>query len=1851
MERKNMQHLLSSAFFLFAFIVRYTAAGESSFNAFVGTTVALPCTVDTKQCGALHSVKWYRDMSRIYVFSHAGGIARAEGDATDRMTVEYTENSMEARLKISPVEVDDEATYKCEITYLEVRENCDVVQIVKLTTLVKPTSVTIRDNHGTQLVNTSMLGPKDEGTDVEIICEAGGGKPVPMVRWYNQSTELKWATYSQSVDRNGMGTGRSQLKVTLSKGDLGTKFECRVESTALEHPIIAFVVAEVYVRPTKMEVSSVNRNAIAGMKVMLLCDVHGAKPAAEVTWFNGSSAVNTSFYVSDRESNRDGTYTTKSTLEFVASRYENGKTFYCNAENQVTRNNNEPALHGNVLVEIQYPPVVSVSPLNITVNESANPFLGCSYVANPQELQKVIWSRDEKNLSLSDQRYEGGTIRNPPLRIKNVSREDMGYYHCWLENSVNMVKSENSIFLNVMYPPVVTVLMEPAVVKAVDKSTVILECNVTTGNPSNLQKVRWYLGGELMKELPECNYTTYENGTRDSGGPFCVGVDPSILKLESVQENFAGNYTCQGMNAAGWGAESEPQELIVYYPPSAAKLRFFPSRVVKSASVNLECSIDDPGRPENTTFLWYRGSHLIPEITTSNWTISPVTLETRSNFTCIPQNDGGQGKPDTVEINVDAPPSFIQNLIPYQGILYNSKNISLTCRVECWPVCSIVWLIDGKPLDKNTSSLYYVRTEIYPSDVKKNDFESVESTLIWNLTAWPHHQLDKSAPNTNYTCRSYANGVGAGVVSTSEVAVDYAPEEVGIFYQDQTFLAPNHVINVVEGQHLTPVKCVGKGHPTLNFLWRKNDTSEPIKTDTLQLTTLSRYNSGSFICEASNKHGTAAIKTYFNVQYIPECSVTMIQKEGKPTLVCTAMANPQEVSFSWRMEEYNETYVETENIIQDGLNSYLFLDSAADSARTYYCYVNNSVGTSSPCEKSVAGARPWWNTMEDENKIIAIIASSAVLILCVLVICIIIIILCRRKRANTKLPNQSSLADKTGLGTAPPIGGIADPTYDPDKGFYENLPFHSMQNPPNKPISVIAPFNQGQTHNFPKPNPFSHQNSAFKTSTKSMQNLSIKRHQSFSGFPRNLHPISHSNNFLNVSNSQYFRYMQPALSTNNPLQRPYSSQILLNRLPMSNNLHNLPTTLQNQSGNSTISAISIKDHNLNTLGVNSSVTEPRKVSSSFSLQPKNQNDDNPDVKIISKSESDSNSRNLKVKSNKNIEGNVKHFKAKATMKENGTQSDTEVQNKSNDYLKKHKCYSPTFHSLRCKKHSKKRTLVYAVPKRILSDGDLPNCQDSGASDNESFKHYHIVPIPAPRCKKHRRKEIIYQNVAEALRNKSLMDTSNDSSIDLSTGKILDDAATTEVEVHSLPRLKEGQSRDSNKVNSDSPSSKTIDPVVSSPVSTKTLTSPVVTSRVDTRPKLVAVSPKRLNEISVTNSAFKRSPTVKVCPFSKSKNEIQKGALSIQIQAKIKGSSSQNPSPNPSIQSAKSDAGNPKEPFIRKTKDEPKNSPKPNDHSELKSNTKNSPNLPKANGHSEPKSNTKNSPNLPKANDLSEPKSNNKNSPNLPKAKNSPSKTFLSPKTSSQNTSSIASDAEVPKMPLLDTSEKKWSPKSNQSNRQNAFYTLTAPHHKPSNMDLASHYSATIPHPKHSKLIPRALFQEQQLPKSKSFSSKTKQKKHFQIPLQKCHSFKFQTAESYFQPIKNLHEENLMKNGYISDYADSNRVMRPNNKREKHKQKTNGPLVVMRQSDYQDSLHFQENVHGSVHLQYPQPGLNSPLKPQTGRPNGLVYADLDMPKPSKKVSSNNMSKSKQPKHKPKTEYATLQFNDIGQEIDV
>lgn len=125
------------------------------------------------------------------------------------------------------------------------------------------------------------------------------------------------------------------------------------------------------------------------------------------------------------------------------------------------------------------------------------------------------------------------------------------------------------------------------------------------------------------------------------------------------------------------------------------------------------------------------------------------------------------------EFFLPAPPAFIERLPPYHGALVNATNINISCRVECSPLCSVHWLKDGKFLNLNSSSsLYSVSNTVIPPDTRTNDFESIRSMLIWNMSAWPGGQLDRIHDSANYTCQSTRNEVGLGVKSSTAFRVE-----------------------------------------------------------------------------------------------------------------------------------------------------------------------------------------------------------------------------------------------------------------------------------------------------------------------------------------------------------------------------------------------------------------------------------------------------------------------------------------------------------------------------------------------------------------------------------------------------------------------------------------------------------------------------------------------------------------------------------------------------------------------------------------------------------------------------------------------------------------------------------------------------------------------------------------------------------------------------------------------------------------------------------------------------------------------------------------------------------------------
>ncbi|XP_054282602.1 hemicentin-1-like isoform X3 [Macrosteles quadrilineatus] len=1003
---------------------------QRDMKGLVGETIQLPCSVNTETCGDLHSIKWYRGSSRIYVFSEMAGIARAEGEYSERAELQYTPNSTVSHLKVRQLQVADEAVYKCEITYLEVREGCQVVQFINLITLIKPNSVTLfrtslaKDN---ELKNATKVGPLSEDDELLLICETEGGKPTPSVQWWNGSSQIHGDTEVEL--QNGQTVARKKIKITISRGDLGARYECRVQNDALESPLVAYVDLDVYVRPLSLNLSGVEHHVVQGTNVLLQCLVVGARPAATITWYNGTNPIPANS--TERQMQTDGTFDTVSSLSFTATRFENGGSLTCEATNDVMESRNEVPMRDNIKLEVMYPPIVTVYPENITVNESMNITILCHYEANPSSLRSIKWLRNNEVIKAQ----EGGE-RSPTgadedsvdgldgtvLTVKTATRNHHGIYTCMLENEVGVSTSSNEANVSVYYKPIVNLTTNPPTpVSELDHQNITLLCQVYTGYPDTLLAVRWYLDGELLKELPECGA---------SNATLC-DIDPSKLLLEEVERRFHGNYSCAGMNEAGWGPISAATPVIVYYPPGDTSLVYTPNQVKKKGSVTLMCSVRDEGRPPGPIYRWLRGGHLIHDVTSANWTIDPVTLETESNFTCIAENDGGQSVPATVAFKVLAPPNFIERPHPYFGARWNDQYINLTCRVECSPLCTISWTKNGRPIDKAMNNRYDIREVVERSNPTANIFESVRSTLIWNMSAWPGAQLDRLSDNANYSCHSSGNLVGAGVNSTTTFGVEYPPENVTV---------TNKIVNVTENNIPPRVLCSAKAFPEASYNWSREGDSDVVRGNALILNfPMQRHKGGNYVCTAYNKHGSNTQTTFFNVLYKPECGITQTEVSGKMVLICTATANPADVDFTWKVKNENETI--EDNIEKVGLQSFLTLETRVENFRTYLCVANNSVGSSIPCERDVTayqeksskfratGNISWWHRLENDNLMI-LLAVIAGIILVVIIICVIIIIVCRRRRAADKYNNPVELEDRQNPdGTTSPVPPVTPPKW------------------------------------------------------------------------------------------------------------------------------------------------------------------------------------------------------------------------------------------------------------------------------------------------------------------------------------------------------------------------------------------------------------------------------------------------------------------------------------------------------------------------------------------------------------------------------------------------------------------------------------------------------------------------------------------------------------------------------------------------------------------------------------------------------------------------------------------------------
>jgi len=1038
------------------FVGFYIAKGEiEEVIAQAGDEVLLKCPVNTPECGDFHSLKWYRDTSRMYVYSPAAMFSNAEGTLMDRCLdisqrslgpacsrgyLEVTDTN--ADLKITPIVLKDEGEYRCEITYLDVSNNCPVVHFTNLRTVAAPEYVAIHlASNPEEDISGQVVGPYSSGSEVAFSCESGGGKPGPSLSWKFGEEDLEGETTITEDILTDEIMVKSVVVIALEREHSGKYLQCLVINEVLDEPMETQVQVDVNVAVKSVSI----HEEVVGQEneeMVLICTAVGGRPIPTISWLLPENVQ----FVTEDESNmlEDETFELISKLTFTPTAEENDEMVSCQAINEVM----EEALEDEAQLDILYAPRVYIEDENITLTAGDEITIDCLIDANPMNLSLIQWYHNENVINVESERFEGGTSEIVSLAINPTIPEDAGNYYCLAENDVGEAGASNFINIEVLYPPSVQIKIEPeGPISEEDDVNVTLTCDIVDGNPFELTRVSWFLNGDLIREIPDrqCDELIEldsselvsdellqdeedSSSTEGSGievtTSFLCDSDPSELTLQSVSREFQGNYTCAGSNVAGEGSSSEPQELTVHYLPGKAELLQNDEFPIKGQSTVLTCSVADPGNPEATEFVWTKGEIIVGEVS-ENLTLDNLGLESQENISCSAVNEIGPGEPDILQLAVFVPPIFLEILPEALSFLSSAEDHSLSCLVECVPFCSILWYKDDEQISVDDDK-YTIEETVFPEDIDTNQFSSVHSKLAWNIKNFPEERLDHSEENFTISCQVEESDVGQAISSTSHITIEYAPEYVEI---SESF------IEIEEGEVMEPILCYAEASPEPSFVWKLNDeiVSEGGLLEFADPVT--KEQAGDYFCHISNEHGEEVINVTLTVLYKPECSVTYSLMEEEVVLLCSANANPNDLTFWW--EKQNNTFEGQTS--DDNIESEVRVKILNESLGDYYCHVNNSLGEGEACVLELTDIILTKGLSEDELIIVITIAAAVLALL--LVISLLVCFYCGKKGKGEKVQSSKGKNSKS------------DGEPHTDKSFYENLPFHGLKNPPKQVLS------------------------------------------------------------------------------------------------------------------------------------------------------------------------------------------------------------------------------------------------------------------------------------------------------------------------------------------------------------------------------------------------------------------------------------------------------------------------------------------------------------------------------------------------------------------------------------------------------------------------------------------------------------------------------------------------------------------------------------------------------------------------------------------------------------------------------
>ncbi|XP_069972795.1 cell adhesion molecule Dscam1 isoform X4 [Penaeus vannamei] len=664
------------------------------------------------------------------------------------------------------------------------------------------------------------------GSRVTLPCVAQGHPP-PHYTWYRGSTPL--------TPSSGVWTvGGSLVLGGVGVGDAG-EYTCVANNSAGETRFSAHLLVTT---PLTVQVTPREVQVDAGGRLELRCHVSG-EPVDTVTWFKDGVTLRSggrmrirpreSLHVAPVDPSDAGVYQCAATYG----------TDYAHAYAHVTLGAAAPQLVYRFIEQtLQHGPAVS---------------LKCIATGTPTP--HITWALDGFPIPHSHRYLKGQYVSAhgdviSHVNISSVHVTDGGTYSCTAENSAGKVV--HSARLNVYGPPHIRPMGQ---LSAVAGETFSVTCPAS-GYP--LHKIIWTKDGV---RLPTGHrQRVFPNGT---------------LVIEQVTRGTDdGQYSCTAMSRQG---RSDTQQLTVrvMVPPRLAPM-VFPAGTRAGMRAQATCLVQEGDQPVSLS--WTKdGQPIDPQLDvrfsqldvfTSIIVIERATAAHSGNYTCAATNPARTAT-TTGPLTVSVPPAWVVE--PSSANVALGGTVALHCLAKGFPNPTVVWR-------KETVSGEFAGVATGEGGVA--GFEN--GTLLVSRAERRHEG--------RYLCEAN-NEVGAGLSKVVTLSVNEPP----------WFAVRSQRQQVVVGATAT-LSCEAHGDIPLKLVWTRDGAPLPAlpryelserEVDTGQVTELVLRSthvgdSGTYVCTATNTHGSLTADFHLLVQDVPgPPSGVGVEEEGSRHLTLT----------------------------------------------------------------------------------------------------------------------------------------------------------------------------------------------------------------------------------------------------------------------------------------------------------------------------------------------------------------------------------------------------------------------------------------------------------------------------------------------------------------------------------------------------------------------------------------------------------------------------------------------------------------------------------------------------------------------------------------------------------------------------------------------------------------------------------------------------------------------------------------------------------------------------------------------------------------------------------------------------